>query len=852
LNKGDASIHIIESERRQEARPEEAQGIREQRRTCALNSDNKPIVQMAPRPRPDMRTASVVLDPTAHRPARSPAQRLLFALLGWIAVASAITFVVWLVSPWLIPPASNAAVEFTAHRFRMLPTASQGGTNWQDVSLPDTWAARGLPSKGVARYESTFLLKQAPASLQQQTWAVRVDRLSFQHRVWVNGQLIHAQLLDADPLGRPLAYLLQFPTSLLQPGLNQLQVEVQHASMGGMSAPMIGATDELLPGHTMQAFLTQTLPLTINIVATAFACFLITIWRQRPSELDMGMLGLLCVVVSVRNCSYYIVDGPTLSQAMTGWLYLTAQVTATVLLGAFAMAIAGKRWPWFTKVLWAVQIGFPLLAGLAAQQGMLEAARAATYPLLLLLMLPTLALLLRLHKRFSKLAAIGMVLGIAVSLVAGVHDYLRLIGMVSVMHTYWLPMATPITLASYGLVLMNRFVEAGKSAEQLNIELEAKVQERTQALVAANAAKGHFLAAASHDLRQPVAAIGLLSGLLRDRLRDSTLHTMTLRLIDAVKAMENLLNGLLDLSRLEAGAIKPHWQVVDLHAMLARIGTHEQEMANGKGLQLRVHPTRAMAYSDPILLEQIVRNLIGNALRYTQQGGVLVGVRQRGAHLLIQVWDSGQGIAPEDQQRIFEDFVQLANPERNQAKGLGLGLAIVQRATRLLDSRILLQSRVGKGSCFSIEVPAARASVLGSPPDRTAASGPATSANDKPLSERHIILLDDDEVLRPALTEQLRAWGAHVSQVGSLEDLDELLQRVMLVDLLLTDHRLPDGTGLQAIEMARARHAGLGAVVITGDTGEAPMKALQACGAPVLHKPFPAEALLKALQQGLI
>ncbi|WP_176550691.1 hypothetical protein, partial [Tenacibaculum discolor] len=144
--------------------------------------------------------------------------------------------------------------------------------------------------------------------------------------------------LDADPLGRPMAYLLQFPTSLLQPGLNQLQIEVQHASMGGMSAPMIGATDELLPGHTMQVFLTQTLPLTINIVATAFACFLISIWRQRPTELDMGMLGLLCVVVSVRNCSYYIVDGPTLSQAMTGWLYLTAQVTATVLLGAFAMA----------------------------------------------------------------------------------------------------------------------------------------------------------------------------------------------------------------------------------------------------------------------------------------------------------------------------------------------------------------------------------------------------------------------------------------------------------------------------------------------------------------------------------
>ncbi len=181
---------------------------------------------------------------------------------------------------------------------------------------------------------------------------------------------------------------------------------------------------------------------------------------------------------------------------------------------------------------------------------------------------------------------------------------------------------------------------------------------------------------------------------------------------------------------------------------------------------------------------------------------------------------------------------------------------------------------MGKGSCFSIEVPAARAALLGT--KQAAGSAKSTTASnkapaparqpsilpleaihlaaaevDKPLRDKHIILLDDDEVLRPALSEQLRSWGAHVSQVGSLEDLDELLQRVMLVDLLLTDHRLSDGSGLQAIEMARARHAGLGVVVVTGDTGEAPMKALQACGAPVLHKPFPAEALLKALQQQL-
>jgi signal transduction histidine kinase len=795
------------------------------------------------------RTASVALNPAGRAWPQNLAQHYLLALLGWIALACVITLVVWSVSPWFIPQTNNPDVEFIGHRFRMLPSATQAGTEWQSVTLPDTWAARGLPPKGMARYESTFMLKRPIAATQQQTWSVRVDRLSFQHRIWVNGQLIHTDLIDPEPLGRPLAYQVQFPAGLLQAGLNQVQIEVQYGSMGGMSQPFVGPTDELGAGHIMQSFLTQTLPLTVNVIGAAFSGFLILIWRRRPSELDMGMLGMLCIVVSVRNCCYYIVHGPSLPGETSAWLYLTAQTTATVLLGGFAMAIAGKHWAWFKKCLWAVQIGFPLLAGIAAQQGMINGVRAAGYPVLLLLMLPTLALLLQLHERFSKLSAVGMVLGIAVSLVAGIHDYLRLQGLISVMHTYWLPLASPITLASYSIVLMNRFVEAGKSTEQHNIELEAKVTERTQALTAANAAKGHFLAAASHDLRQPVAAVGLLSGLLRDRLRGTPLHDMTLRLMDAVRAMETLLNGLLDLSRLEAGAIKPHWQAVDLGAMLARISSHEQESARQRGLSLRVHATDAVAYSDPILLEQMIRNLIGNALRYTQRGGVLVGVRQRGSHLLIQVWDTGQGIAREDQQRIFDDFVQLDNAERNQAKGLGLGLAIVQRAAQLMGSQVKLTSRVGKGSCFTIEVPAAKARAQARRGERAAAADLAPET--KPLADRHIILLDDDEVLRHAVGEQLKAWGAHVSKVTSLDELEELLQRVMSVDLLLTDHRLPDGSGLDAINMVRSIHAGLGAVVITGDTGSEPLQALARCSVPVLHKPFPAHGLLKAIEQQL-
>ena len=770
-------------------------------------------------------------------------QRHAMAVAAWIGVATVLTLFIWALFSGGVAQRNHPAVQWGAQRFQLLASASDAGTPWQDVVLPDTWAARQIPSKGIARYALHFNLAPLDHTARNQTWGIRIDRLSFQHRIWLNGHLIHSDLPGEEPTGRPMTYMAQFSPDLLKDGANQFDIEVRYGSLGGLTAPIIAPADDLAMGYTLQSLLSQQLPLMINIVAAAFATFLIVIWARRRTEVAMGALGLLCVVVSVRNCTYYIVHGPTLPATLSAWLYFTAQTTATVLLGWFALAIAERRHALFSKLLWSIQLGYPVVAGLAANQGYLAEVRAVLYPGLLLLMIPALALLLQLHKRFSRWSAIGMVLGIAVSLVAGVHDYLRLVGSISVVHSYWLPLASPITLASYGIVLMHRFVEATNQADELNVQLEAKVEERTQALTAANAAKGHFLAAASHDLRQPVAAVGLLSGLLRDRLHTSPLQDMTLRLCDAVRSMEGLLNGLLDLSRLEAGAIKPHIQAVDLQAMLARIQSHENEAALQKGLTLRVHPTQAFAASDPVLLEQMVRNLVGNALRYTQTGGVLVGVRQRQDQLLIQVWDTGSGIAPQDQQRIFEDFVQLDNPGRNRAKGLGLGLAIVQRAAQLLGSDIGLRSRLGKGSCFSIVVPQSTPTL----PHLQNHPALHVGVAQRPLEDKHIVVVDDDDTLRLALRERLRDWGAFVSAVSSLDELDELLLRVMSVDLLLTDHRLRDGDGLQAIRMARSQHPHLPAVVITGDTGAEPLRQLQDSGVPVLHKPFQSEELLATL-----
>lgn len=771
-------------------------------------------------------------------------QRKVLALLGWLISATVISLVAWSIAPWLVPSQSNAAVSMTSQQFRLVPTQTQAGSDWQDVQLPDTWAARGLKGSGIGRYDIGFVLSQDPKSLGKGPWAVRIDRLSFQHEIWLNGYLIHAEVDPKGSFGRPLAYLVQVPPELLRQGRNRLEIEVHHSSMGGLSTPIVGLASEVTPGYHAQYFITERLPLAINMISGAFAVFLTLIWLKRPHEIAMGMLGLLGIVLSVRNSAYYMPHGLSLPPDVSAWLYAAAQSTNSVLLGAFALAMAGKRWPWFERMLWINLIGMPLISALASATGYLAEARAIMYPVLLAMMLPTTYLLLKLPRMIGGMAGVAMLLGVAISVVAGIHDYLRLQGLVSVMDTYWLSLSTPFTLGCYGVIVMNRFVRAIAAVEDQASLLEAKVIERTAALEAANAAKGHFLAAASHDLRQPVAAVGLLAGLLREKLRGTLLAELTQRLTQAVRSMEGLLSGLLDLSRLEAGAIKPHLQAVSLHDLLQRIASHEGETARAKGLRLRVHSTHAVAHSDPVLLEQMVRNLIGNAVRYTARGGVLVGVRQRRQRLSIEVWDTGGGIAPKDQSRIFEDFVQLSNPERNQARGLGLGLGIVQRASRLLNHPVSLNSRVGRGTVFRIDVPMAHRSQPLRPPVEIA---PAP-AEGKPLLDRHIVLLDDDDTVRHALTLRLKEWGAYVSAVASLEDLDELLQRVMSVDMLITDHCLPDGSGLCAIEMARARHGHLPALVITGDTAAAHLQTLLNVGVPVLHKPFQTDGLLRVIQ----
>jgi signal transduction histidine kinase/CheY-like chemotaxis protein len=464
---------------------------------------------------------------------------------------------------------------------------------------------------------------------------------------------------------------------------------------------------------------------------------------------------------------------------------------------------------------------------------------------LALVALRALALLLRGLGKTPGLAMVALAAGLLAVVAAGVHDYLFLHARLPITGSYWIPLVAPLGCVSFALVLIQRLVRALAVSEDLALQLEARVAERTLALQAADQAKSRFLAAASHDLRQPVTAIGLLVGLARERAPDAGLGGMLDRIQGAVQALESLLRGLLDLSRLDTAEAMLQRQPVALQPLFDALALHHQADAQARGLRLRLRPTTLVVDSDPVLLDQVLRNLVGNALRHTRCGGVLVAARRHGAGgVRLQVWDSGIGIPVDQQQRVFEPFVQLHNPARDRSQGQGLGLAIVRRAVDLLGHPLALRSVPGRGSCFCIGLPVAE-----QPP---AATPRLAGMAGTPLVGRRLWLLDDDPVVREALANRLAAWGAQVLALDSLGALlHQLDSPTAPPDLLLTDLRLPDGDGLQAVAHLRARHGPVPVLVVTGDTGPAELAALAGQGDAVLHKPVRPGDLLQQLLHSL-
>ncbi|MDH6153547.1 MULTISPECIES: ATP-binding response regulator [Paraburkholderia] len=366
----------------------------------------------------------------------------------------------------------------------------------------------------------------------------------------------------------------------------------------------------------------------------------------------------------------------------------------------------------------------------------------------------------------------------------------------------------------------------------------------------ASLAKTRFFAAASHDLRQPLHAIGLLAASLNDPAATPAQHAKTAgHIVYNVEALNQLFNQVLDLARLESGVT----QVIRLHFRLSelfdRVGSQYRPQAAAKGLALRIAPTTMVVYDDPVLLERVLSNLLSNAVRYTEQGAIWLGFRRAGRQKggYIEVRDSGVGMAPQEHERIFEEFYQVENPQRDARQGHGLGLPTVRRLVGLLGGELQLRSAPGRGSVFRFAVQAGDASGIVASLNDSVAGGPAALG-------RRVLCIDDEPSILEGLASLLERWGCDVrgarDEAGALAALaDGFVPDAVLCDYQLANHR----TGAQALSairgvLAREGHGNVVTLLITGDMASAELTALALQGIPVLHKPVTPARLRRTLE----
>lgn len=392
--------------------------------------------------------------------------------------------------------------------------------------------------------------------------------------------------------------------------------------------------------------------------------------------------------------------------------------------------------------------------------------------------------------------------------------------------------------------------EAIDALSAVNETLEQRVLERTLAMKdaletaeRANASKSRFVAAASHDLLQPLSAAKLFLSSLANMDLDSEPLLVTQRVESALKSVEAILAALLDISKLDSGQAAVEVSAFPVNQVLAPLRDEFEPLARQKGLDLRVVLCDLVVKSDPSYLRRILQNLIANAIRYTEKGKVLVGARRHGSDLVIQVWDTGPGIPEDKQEIVFKEFQRLDN-DGSAGEGVGLGLAIVERACALLGHELHMRSQPACGTGFLVTVPSTADARLGG------AVGPAETAEQQDADDLIALVVENDGEVRRAMAILLESWGVSVLDVASQEEALTLLGDIGVApDVLLVDYQLDRGeNGLGAIAALRRRHGPLPAALITANRSSELRKACQARGIGFLNKPIEPDSLRRLLR----
>ncbi|QXH92269.1 hybrid sensor histidine kinase/response regulator [Pseudomonas ogarae] len=421
---------------------------------------------------------------------------------------------------------------------------------------------------------------------------------------------------------------------------------------------------------------------------------------------------------------------------------------------------------------------------------------------------------------------------------------------------------------------LDELEQARQHLQQLNDQLEQRVAERTDALLeanhnlqqqiaqrelveqqlrdardvaqAANRSKDKYLAAASHDLLQPLNAARLLIATLRERQLPAAEHVLVERTHQALEGAEDLLTDLLDISRLDQAAVKPDLAPYRLDELLGPLVSEFQSVAGAAGLDLRVRFGDEAVLTDLRLISRILRNLLSNACRYTAQGAILLAARRRGGQLSIEVWDTGRGIAADCLESIFLEFNQLDVGRAADRKGVGLGLAIVERIAHILGYRVQVRSRPGRGSVFSIEVPLSAEKPL------PVSQVPVQAVAGNPLPGRRLLVIDNELSILQSMAALLGQWGCEVltatDEAGALDVLQGRAPELILADFHL-DHGV---VGCEVVKHLREHfHQAIPAVIITADRSDQCRRALRKLDAPLLNKPVKPGKLRAVLSQML-
>ncbi len=414
----------------------------------------------------------------------------------------------------------------------------------------------------------------------------------------------------------------------------------------------------------------------------------------------------------------------------------------------------------------------------------------------------------------------------------------------------------------YGTALLMLYRNLHKHfLESLRLRLEKnhlieQLQHKKQAAEKANAEKSRFLAAASHDLRQPLHAQMLLVDELKSHANSEQCTQTLQKLESSMKTMNGLFNELLDISKLEACAITPNITEFPVSEIFDELEMDFSHLAMSNNLQFRIHTSKLKIRSDQNLLSRILRNLVSNAIRYTDKGGILIGCRRHDSNVLIQVWDTGAGIPDNEIEHIFGEFYQLNNPERDRNKGLGLGLAIVARLADLLSHKIHIRSLVKKGSVFSIEVPIATglaADVVTGAVTRAAMTQP-DEIQHQDIRGLNVLLVEDNELILTTMRDLFGKWGCNVFAASSLDTafshVGSLINRL---DLIVADYRLRDNTtGVQVIDkLESVFNRKIPSIIVTGDTSPQILQTILRSGRYVLHKPVAAQKLRQYVNEVL-